>query len=120
MSPALPRALLLAVPGIVLWAALGVARAEGPPAPAMQAGRPVPPAGTHDRRQSSQDPDPVTSDTLFWCQHLQQNFAVVTRADPPPPQAAEFARRGTEMCARGRVREGILWLRHAIVLLAAP
>jgi hypothetical protein len=96
----------------------GAGGGAGPPGPLNSAR--IAPLSPHVAAQRG-DQALVTTDTLPWCQHLATSFESDQQQSPQPdPQAAEYARRGQEMCAKGRVREGILWLRHALIRLSAP
>ncbi len=60
----------------------------------------------------------VTTDTKAWCNHLAIRFdALETAAPEPHAEAHDLALRGSKLCAQGRVREGLWWLRRAITQL---
>lgn len=62
----------------------------------------------------------VMSDTPEWCVHLQGEVAELAQAVAKPHvQADMLAREGRRLCARGRIRLGIMRLRYALMHLQA-
>jgi len=125
--PSVVRSVALLCP---LW--LSAAAAAQPPhgaapppdGPPGQFGPPEPglPRVMNMHRRSDDDPGiTMTTDTLPWCRYLAGSFETFEQhALQPHPEAAALARRGADLCARGRLREGILSLRHALLRLAGP
>jgi hypothetical protein len=70
----------------------------------------------------SPQPARITTDTARYCRQLAGRVEALARAAPRavPARAMALRAEGRRMCAQGRLRRGLLCLRRAVVLLAAP
>ncbi len=65
-----------------------------------------------------QAPAIVTSDTGAYCRQLVARIDDLMRAKAPiPPVAAKLAEEGRQRCLIGQVRQGILHLRQAVMMI---
>ena len=75
---------------------------------------PRPPAPSH--------PEHITTDTARYCRQLASRVEALARAVPRavPAEALQLRAEGRRMCAEGRLRQGLICLRRAVVLLRGP
>lgn len=73
-------------------------------------------------RQEPARPARITTDTAAYCRQLTDRVDAMVLAAPPPvpPEALRLRAEGRRMCGQGQVRDGLICLRRAVLLLRRP
>jgi hypothetical protein len=70
-------------------------------------------------RARANDPTPLTTESAEYCLQLQSlvGEALQKINAPPPPEVRNLSDEGGRMCRQGKLRGGIIRLRHALMML---